>query len=246
MEASKISAGLLALIGGALALFGFINGETNYLNLGLASLILSAVVFTFKSSSYVRKESVDLLIKSQRNLADSLLNGLALEGKTLYIPPYENLQDGGVFIPLREDFDLDPARLDENSAFTTDVPDEREMGLLLPTLGKELVEKYEEYLEGPLTSVPEVESVAGSVLKALGLAKRVYIEENGKEITVIVTPNFECSPTNCERFPCPVCASILRGVAKASDEIIAVESFEETEFGVEIRAKKMGRVEEWM
>ncbi|WP_297502983.1 hypothetical protein [Thermococcus sp.] len=246
MEAKYISSALLALTGSALAVIGFIRGETGYLNLGLAALFLTAIVLTFKSSSYVKKGSLNIMIKSQRNLANSLLEGLALEGKSVYLPPYKNLPDGGVFIPLREDFDLDPARFDEGSIFVTDVPDERKMGLLLPTLGKELVEKYEEHLEGPLTSIPEVESAAGSVLKSLNLARRVYIEEEGSEIRVIVSPDFECPPINCERFPCPICASILRGIAKASGEVIAVESLDPGKAGVEIKARRMGRVEEWM
>ena len=246
MEAKYISSALLALPGGILAAWGFIHGEAAYINLGLAALFLAAIVPVFKSPSYVKRDSLNIMVKSQRNLATSLLDGLALEGKSVYLPPYENLPEGGVFIPLREDFDIDPARFDEGSVFVTDVPDERKMGLLLPTLGKELVEKYEEHLEGPLTSIPEVESAAGSVLKSLNLARRVYIEEGEGEVMAIVTPDFECSPVNCERFPCPVCASILRGIAKASGEVIAVESFSRGKAGVEIKARKMGRVEEWM
>lgn len=246
MEMKYISSALLAIFGGTLAAWGFIHAETSYINLGFAAILLAAVVPVFKSSSYVKKDSVDLLVSSHRNLVDSLLKGLALEGKSVYLPPYKNLPRGGVFIPLREDFDLDPARFDESSIFLTDVPDERKMGLLLPTLGMELMEKYEEHLEGPLTSIPEVESAADSVLKSLSLAKRVYIEETEGGVRVIVTPNFECSPVNCERFPCPICASILRGIAKASEEVIAVESFSRRKGGVEISARKIGRVEKWM
>lgn len=42
--------------------------------------------------------------------------------------PYENLPKGGLFIPLRKDFDIDPGRFGEDIVFLTNVGSERQMG----------------------------------------------------------------------------------------------------------------------
>ena len=240
-----VSAGL-AVSGGVLALKGFLSVNPGYINLGIAGMFLSAVLLVLKSSKYVKREAVDVVLKSQMELFDALLKNLKLEGNALYLPPYENLPKGGIFVPLHENFELDPARFDEETLFVTDVPNDRAMGLLLSSIGEELVEKYEEHLEGPITTVPELESASSSVLRTLGLAKRVYIEEKGDRIRIVVNPEFLCDPRHCEKMPCPVCASVLRGLAKATGEVIETERFEKKDYGIEIEAKKLGRVEEWM
>ena len=91
-----------------------------------------------------------------------------------------------------------------------------------------------------------MESSAGSVLRVLGLAKRVHIEENESEIRVVLTPEVSCNPEECEKAPCPICASVLLGLAKATDNLIGVESFEKKDYGIEIKVKKLGGVREWM
>ncbi|HDZ36516.1 MAG TPA: hypothetical protein ENH81_06385 [Thermococcus sp.] len=246
MELKYIVSAALGISGGALALKGFLDVNQSYINLGIAGMFLAAVILTLKSSEYVKKESLEVLLNSQKGLLKSLLSNLRLDGKAVYLPPYENLPWGGIFVPLHEDFDLDPARLDEETFFLTDTPDEKSMGLLMTSLGTALLEKYEEHLEAPISSVPELEASAGSVLKALGLASRVHIEENEDEIRVVITPEISCSPDECEKAPCPLCASVLLGLAKATDNLIGVESFEKKDYGVEIRARKLGGVEEWM
>ena len=246
MELKYVVSAALGVSGGLIALKGFLGANQSYINLGIAGLFLSAVVLILKSSKYVKKDAVDVMLNSYKGFLKNLLSNLKLEGKAVYIPPYENLPKGGVFVPLYEEFDLDPARLDENTFFLTDVPSERSMGVLITSLGADLLEKYEEHLEAPITSVPEVESSAGSVLKALGLAKRVYIEENDENIRVIVSPEISCSPEECEKVQCPICASILLGLAKATDNLIGVESLEKKDYGIEIKAKKLGGVREWM
>jgi len=246
MELKYVVGGLLAVSGGVLALNGFINANQEYINLGIAGMFLSAIVLIIKSSKYVKKESLDIILKSQKEVFNNLLNNLKLEGNAIYIPPYENLPSGGIFIPLHENFDIDLARFDEGTLFLTDVPNEKAMGLLMASLGKELLKKYEEHLEASVSSVPDVESAASSVLKTLGLANRVYIEENGEDLRVIVDPEFSCEPNGCEKLPCPICASIFLGLAKATNQLISIQNFQKKEHGIEITAKKLGGVREWM
>ncbi|ACS89084.1 hypothetical protein [Thermococcus sibiricus] len=246
MELKYIVSAALGISGGIMVLRGFLAANQSYINLGIAGMFLGAVVLTLKSSKYVKKDSLDILLKSHKGFFKALLSNLRLEGKAVYIPPYENLPEGGIFVPLHEEFDIDPARLDEGTFFLTETPDEKSMGLLITSLGKSLLEKYEGHLEAPISSVPELEASAGSVLRALGVAKRVHIEENESEVRVILTPEVSCSFEECERAPCPICASVLLGLAKATNNMVGVESFEKKDYGIEIKARKLGEVREWM
>lgn len=246
MEEKYIVSVALVVFGGLLALRGFLEANQNYMNLGIAGMFLGAIVLTIKSSKYVKKDSVDIILKAEKDFFRNLLNNLKLEGNAVYLPPYENLPKGGIFAPLHENFDIDPARFDENALFLTDVPNEASMGLLLPSFGATLLNKYEEHLEAPIASIPEIESAASSVLRGLGLASRVHIDEKGEELRIIVTPELSCDPQVCEKAPCPICASILLGVAKATDQLIGVQSFQKKDYGVEIMAKKLGGIEKWM
>jgi hypothetical protein len=246
MELKYIASAALGISGGIIALRGFLTANPARVNLGVAGLFLSAIVLTLKSSKYVKKDAMDIMLKSYKGFLKNLLNNLKLEGKAVYIPPYKNLPKGGIFVPLYEEFDIDTARLDEGIFFLTDVPSEKSMGILITSLGTNLLEKYEEQLEAPLTSISAVESSAGSVLKALGLAKRVYIEEDGENIRIIVSPEILCDSEECEKIPCPICASILLGLAKATGNLLSVESFEKKDYGIEIRVKKLGGVKKWM
>jgi len=247
MEVKNIVSGALVISGGALALHGFLTANTGFINIGIAGAFLGAVVFTFKSSKYVKKEALENLLESYAGVFALFSENLALNGNAVYIPPYENLPKGGLFVPLHENFELDLARLDEDIVFLTDVPNERAMGLFLGPFGASLVEKYEEHLEAPLegAGTAAVESAAGSVLRSLGLAKRVYIEE-GKGFRVVIQPEVECEPKTCEKTPCPICASVLLALAKATGQVLLTEGVEERDYGIEISVRKLGGVEEWM
>ncbi|MBO8175029.1 MAG: hypothetical protein H0Z18_07205 [Thermococcus sp.] len=248
MELKYIVSGSLAGIGAAILLYGFLNANTSYINLGIAGIFLSAVILTIKSSEYIKKDAALRILKPYIGLFEKFVDNLSLEGNAVYIPPYQNLPEGGVFIPLKENFEIDLGRLDEKTVFLTDVPKENQMGILLMPLGAELLKKYEEHLEYPLsnTSYAEVESVAGAVLRTLGLAKSVYIEEQENSFRVVIQPEFKCEKLDvCEKVGCPICSSVLLGLAKATNQLIYVESFEKKDYGIEIKAKKLGGVREW-
>ncbi|WP_297437264.1 hypothetical protein [Thermococcus sp.] len=245
----EVASGISLIAGGGLlALHGFIRGAVEHINLGIAGMFLGAILLTFKGKEYIKKESVELVGGSYESILERMVRNLALDGNAIFIPPYDNLPKGGLFVPLHEDFDLDLARLDENKVFLTDVPREKAMGLFLGPVGTPLVEKFEEHLEGPLNGIGSeaVESVASSVLKTLGLAEKVYIEEEDDTFRVIVDPSIECNVEDCEKTPCPICASVLLALAKGTNELLLIESVYEKEYGIEMRIKKLGGVEEWM
>ncbi len=246
MKGKDIVGALMAIFGGVLALRGFLTMETTLINLGIAGMLLGGVVITFKSSECTKRDSVKLILEAYEDALRRMCENLYLEGNAIFIPPYENLPKGGLFVPLHRDFELDLARFDEKIVFLTDVPKDSAMGLFLGPFGGELVDKFEEHLEGPLEGVGSVESAGGAVLKALGLASRVYIEESRDYYMVIVKPEVECDHDNLTKVPCPIISAILLGLSKATGELLTIEGAEEKEHGIELRVKKLGGAEEWM
>jgi len=252
MTPTRIASASLGGIGAILLVYGAINSNQGLVNLGIAGLLLAFVVLTLKSGEYVKREALDNLILPYVETLRRMVHDLGLEGNALYIPPYENMPEGGTFIPLHKDFDLDLGRMDEDTVFLTNVANERQMGLLLRPTGANLVKKFEEHFEGPLegSGSPTVESVASSVLRALGLARRVYIEESEKAFRIVVEPtNLEIcrsSIEDCNQTACPVCSSVLLALAKATGQVVESEEFNMTERGIEIKARKLGGVREWM
>lgn len=246
MELKYMVSGVLMGTGGALAIYGFLNANQGYINMGIAGTFLGMVMLILKSSGYVKREAFDGVFSPYMAFFRNFVDNLSLEGNAIYIPPYENLPNGGTFIPLHDDFDLDPARFDEGAVFLTDVPNEKAMGLLVRPLGLELLRKYEEHLEYTLENATHLETSSSSVLRALGLAKSVYIEEDEGGFRVVVQPEIECEPRSCEKVACPICSSILLGLAKATGELILVEGVEKRDYGIEIKTRKLGGVREWM
>jgi len=252
MRVERVAGASLAVIGAFLLIYGAINSNQSQINLGFAGLFLSFVVFTFKSKEYVKREALENFVFPYVKLLRNMVDDLALEGNALYIPPYENMPEGGTFIPLHKEFDLDLGRMDEETVFLTNVASERQMGLVIRPTGADLVKKFEEHFEGSLDGegYNAVESVASSVLRAFDLARGVYIEEGDGGFKVIVKPtNMEIcreSVERCNQTACPVCSSVLLALAKGTNEVIESENFAISDHGIEIKAKKRGGVREWM
>jgi len=252
MRVERLASLILIMIGLGILIYGAVHTNQSLVNLGLAGIFLGIIVFTFKTSEYVKRESLDNLVLPYVKMLQKIVRDLGLEGKAVYIPPYENLPEGWTFIPLHEEFDLDLGRLDEETVFLTNVGNERQMGLSIRPLGLDLLRKYEEHLEASLegANYKEVESVSSSVLRALDLARGIYIEEQGKEFRIIVSPvNKEVCRKNidyCDQIACPICSSILLSLAKATNEVIMSEKFSFGKHGIEIKAKKLGGIREWM
>ena len=252
MRIERVVGASLAGIGAFLLIYGAISSNQSYVNMGLAGLFLSFVIFTFKSKDYIKREALDHLVFPYVRLLKNMVHDLGLEGNALYIPPYENMPEGGTFIPLHEDFDLDLGRMDEETVFLTNVANERQMGLLIRPTGVDLVKKFEEHFEGTLdgSGPSAVESVTSSVLRTFDLAKGVHIDESEGGFRVVVRPtNMEIcrkSIESCNQVACPVCSSILLALAKGTGEVVESENFTIKEYGIEIKAKKLGGVREWM
>ncbi|WP_324735261.1 hypothetical protein VFC49_08915 [Thermococcus sp. SY098] len=252
MKIERMAGIALIILGATVLGYGLLDASQSKVNLGLAGIFLGVIVLTFKSHEYVKRDALDSLMLPYVKMLQKIVSDLGLEGKALYIPPYENLEEGGVFIPLHEEFDLDLGRLDGETVFLTNVSSERQMGLSIRPLGLDLLRKYEEHLEYYLenSNYKEVESASSAVLRSLGLANTVYIEEENNRFRIIVSPiNKDICRMNidyCDQVACPICSSILLGLAKASNEVIMSEEFSFGKHGIEIKAKKLGGIREWM
>ena len=248
MKSKYIAGVILISIGAVLAFKGAMDGNQSMINAGIGGVFLGIVVLTFSTSDYIKYDAFKAVVLPYVELAKNLANVLELKNKAVYIPPYDNLPEGGIFIPLHENFDLDLAKLDRNTMFITDVGREKEMGLLLTPLGKELMGMYESYSEMNFTNAGlHVVENASAVLRSLGLAKSVTVEENGNRIKVYLdgVRTNTCSKT-CEQIACPICSSILLSIAKSLQELILIEEFKFRDGVIEISAKRIGGIDRWM
>lgn len=247
---AKYPAGVALIVAGVVIAFrGALEANQSLVNAGIGGVFLGVVVLSFSTSDHIKYDAFRAVFNPYLVLTRNLTNSLDLRGKSVYIPPYANMPEGGVFVPLHDDFDLDLARFDDRTVFITDVGREREMGLLLNPLGKELVKLYEDYSGMDLSGagLGVVESVS-AVLRSLGLAKSVDVEEEGDEIRIYVggVRIREFCSKECERIACPVCSSIMLSISKALNELILVEEFDFSDRFVEISARKLGGISAWM
>ena len=238
------------VIGVILAFRGAMGENQSLINAGIGGIFLGIIVLTFSTSDYIKYDAFKAMVLPYFRLCRRLINTLELKSKAVYIPAYSNLPDGGIFVPLHDDFELDLAKIDENSFFITDVGREREMGLFLAPLGREMMKMYEAYAEMDFTNagLHAVEN-ASAVLKSLGLATSVTVEERGEQIRVLVAGvKIKICSKACEQVACPICSSILLSIAKSIQELIVVEDFKieiEHEL-VEITARRLGGINKWM
>ncbi|AGK61045.1 hypothetical protein Asulf_01044 [Archaeoglobus sulfaticallidus PM70-1] len=247
MRIKYIASIALIALGSILALKGAIDGDQSLINAGIGGIFLGIVVLSFATSEYIKYDALEAVLTPYTELCKKLLKTLDLKNKAVYIPPYDNMPDGGVFIPLHEDFDIDLAKLDENVMFLTDVGREKEMGLLITPLGKELMKMYESYSEMDFSGAGVGVVEGAPVLKALGLARSITIEEDNERIKVYLEGVvLDTCSKDCEQIACPICSSILLAIAKSLQELIQVEKLEVKERYIEISARKIGGIDRWM
>jgi hypothetical protein len=252
MKKGKYIAGVVLIVIGAVFAFrGAMEGNQRVINAGIGGIFLGIILLTFSTSEYIKYDAFKAVVSPFFQLCKGLINSLELKSKAVYIPAYGNLPDGGIFVPLHENYELDLAKLDEASFFITDVGREREMGLFLAPLGNDLMKMYEAYSEVDFTNagLHAVEN-ASVVLKSLGLATSVIVEERGGEQIRVLVEGVKtkiCSET-CEQVACPICSSILLSIAKSIQELIIVERFkiEIEQKHVEITVRRLGGMDKWM
>ncbi|MBO8183029.1 MAG: hypothetical protein H0Z28_09595 [Archaeoglobus sp.] len=247
MENKHLAGILLILLGSIFTFKGAIDANQNLINAGIGGVFLGIVVLSFSSVDHVKYDAFKAVVEPYADLVTSFATSLELKEKSVYIPPYGNLPKGGVFVPLHDDFEIDLARFDENTVFITDVGREKEMGLLLIPLGKELMEMYENYSEMDFESAGiGVVDTASSVLRTLGLVKSVEVEENEGALKIRLHGVRQSCSFVCKQIACPICSSVLLSIAKALQELVLVEDLQYKNGIVEISARKIGGIKRWM
>ncbi|WP_461866753.1 hypothetical protein [Thermococcus sp.] len=233
-----------ALIGIGIILWyhGGTSSNSTLINLGIGSIILGLVIAAFPARGYVSKDVLELSCSDMGRFFEKIVEDLELEGNPIYIPPYENLPQGGVFIPKVKEFRLSLGRLDERDVFVTGSG--RETGILIsPPPGYELLRYFEEnYGEIKNTDVGYASSVVSGGLSALGIGSAEIFEEEGF-IEVYIRPLL---PKSRKVWSDPVSSAVLLGVARAKDGVISVEEVQKVNEYLRLKVRVLGSVEEWL
>lgn len=227
MNAKRILGIVLMIAGSFIAFFGATSANDSMINTGICGIFIGAVLLSFS-----KEESLANLFLSYHETFKNLARTFDTK-KAVYIPPYKNLPEGGVFLAIREDFDIDLARIDPETIFLSGR--EKEAGIVLKVPGSEILKELEDTSFEAVSSALKTKKLIKSARLLDGEVIRIFVEG--------VAVKF-CSE-DCKLTACPICSSLLLSVAKESGELIAVESFKVGEL-IEIEAKKIGGVDKWM
>ena len=236
----KLAAGISLILSGiAVAFFAAANANQHLLNAGIGSAVIGTVLIAFSPE----KRGFGDLISPYHELLKRVADFMEIK-KAVYIPPFEGFPYGAVFLAASEEFEIDPARLDLSSPFVSGR--EREAGIVLEAPGREILKKFEEFAELDLSNYGvAVSEICSSVLRALSLAKEVEIADNEELKIAVKDVGVDFCSSDCRLIQCPICSSILLAVAKATGELISVEELRTGE-KIEIRARRLGGIKEWM
>lgn len=226
MNTKRIVGLILMAIGSSIAIFGVLNSKETILNIGICGIFIGAVLFSFS------QQKTQLFFEAYHENLKNLAKFLDIK-KAIYIPQNKYLSKGGLFLPIKEDFDIDLARMNYEAPIISGR--EREAGILLKIPGSEIIETVEEI---------SFESIS-SALKSANLIKSAnFLQNEGIRIFVEgVAVNF-CEE-DCKKVACPICATLLLSLANELGELIEVSNFKVGK-RIEIIARKIGGVEKWM
>lgn len=241
----NIALGFLSIAIGLFLIYsGVVSGTLSFINLGIAGVFVGIVILSFIPSKLIDYEIFESSLKPYILFFEKLTRSLHLSNKIIYIPPYENLPKGGIFIPADDRFKINIGNFDENVVLITSAGRSKEMGLLItPPFGYHLEEKFEEKTKLAGTDLSLVTSIALSVLKSYELIENLELEENDDEIMLTVEgiKLVYCNDT-CEKQICPICSSILYAIAKSQNQMMLVENFKRDENSIKITIKKLGEL----
>ncbi|MCS7143414.1 MAG: hypothetical protein NZ879_00120 [Archaeoglobaceae archaeon] len=227
MNAKKTIGIILMILGAFIAFYGAMSANESMINVGICGIFIGAVLFSFS-----KEESLANLFLPYHETFKNLARMFDAK-KAVYIPPYKNLAEGGVFLALKEDFEIDLARIDSETIFLSGR--EKEAGIVLKVPGSEILKELEETSFEAVSSVLRAKKLAKSAKFLDGEVIKILVED--------VAVKF-CSE-DCKLIACPICSSLLLSVAKETGELIMVESFKVSDI-IEIEAKKIGGVDRWM
>jgi len=209
------------------------SGNSAYVNLGIASLILGIVLLSLFYDENTGDSSP--LCSPYCDFLERLLRDANPRGKPVVIPPYENLPEGGILFPPRDNHPIGLGRLDRNGVLLQD-------GSLLvsPPPGWGVVKMATENA-GDLSGVG-VGYASSAVLAALNTLGAGGGEVFELEDSVEVYVRYSCAPSIFD----PAVGAVLVSVALGARSLYSVESVEHRNDHLRIELRPLGGIERWL
>ncbi|ABR54100.1 conserved hypothetical protein [Methanococcus vannielii SB] len=224
---------LVSIIGMATIYYGISNSVMSFINLGISGIFIGIIINALIPSNSIDYSIHQSLTFENEGLLKKIFLNLKLSKKAVYIPPYDNLEYGGIFIPSSDNFTLNMSAFDENSLFISNQVAFSEMGVLItPPTGLSILKKFEENLSSSLSGIDlnTLMSLVSSSLSSMDLLADFEYEEIESEnkicLKIYKTKNIE----NFNEFfyLSPIISSIFLAISKASGKAVYIENFSET------------------
>ncbi|MBA2853122.1 hypothetical protein HNP89_001079 [Methanococcus maripaludis] len=183
----------------------------------------------------------EALNASNNEFLKKIFENLNLCGKPIYLPPYENLENGGIFIPSSKKFTLNLSAFTENSIFLANKNASSEMGVLInPPIGLGLLKKFEENFGESILKIDTntAFSLIQSSLSSMDLFSDIDFEEKNGKLSVKIYKNKEIESFEEFYYLSPVISSIFLALSKSMDVPVIIEEFLESDEYMEFTAAK--------
>jgi hypothetical protein len=254
---------------------GVLYNTISYINLGIAGIFIGLVVLSFVPSNMIDIGIYDDTIYSYNLFFENLLKNANLIKKdtyTIYIPPYENLPDGAVFISSDKNVEQYIGHFDESSPIIYS-----NFGVLVyPPICHNFIKKFEDYAEMELknTDLSLALSAVSSCLKANGLIGSMDYEENGENPNNVSNVDNIDNANNVDentsiniiklyienitlkscleldesilKIACPIVSSTVFSIALSLNKIVGIEHIEKKGDSIILTLKVLGSVEDYI
>jgi len=223
-------------------------------------------VLSFVPSSMIDIGIYDDTVYSYSLFFENLLKNANLNKKdvyTIYIPPYENLPDGAIFVSSDKNVEQYIGHFDENSPIVYS-----NSGVLIyPPICHNFIKKFEDYAEMELknSDLSLTLSAVSSCLKANGLIGSMDYEENGENsdntnnvdentsINIIKLYIEDITLKSCLeldesvlKIACPIVSSTVFSIALSLNKIVSIEYIEKKGNSIILTLKVLGSVEDYI
>jgi hypothetical protein len=260
---------LLIIIGIYVLYIGITYNIISYINLGVAGIFIGLVVLSFIPSSMIDIGIYDDTVYSYILFFENLLKNANLNKKniyTIYIPPYENLPNGAIFVSSDKNMEQYIGHFDENSPIVYS-----NSGVLIyPPICHNFIKKFEDYAEMELknTDLSLALSAVSSCLRANGLIGSIDYEENGENpdntnnvnnidentsiniiklyIEDIALKSSLKLDESVLKIACPIVSSTVFSIALSLNKIVSIEYIEKKGDSIILTLKVLGSVEDYI
>ncbi|WP_459201900.1 hypothetical protein [Methanococcus sp. CF] len=232
----------LILISISIIYYGISNSIISFINLGIAGLFIFVILNTLIPKKVIDYSIYEAVLSSNTEFLKKIFENLKLSGNPVYVPPFENLENGGIFVPSHDKFSLNLTAFDENMVFITNPNASNEMGVLInPPIGLGLLKIYEERSEGNIHGLDmnTVFSVVQSALGSMDLPSDIDFEEKNDEIKIKLYKSSELENFGKLYYLSPVISSIFLTISKSKGIPIFIKEFLESEEYMEFTAVEL-------